>query len=174
MKYIKYLFLLLLPACKGPAASQSAFVAPLKSDSSQLTILGDYGDLSQDGRISLWNTLSQGKSAIDNRGGEMVKISAISKKRIMIGLYRSDSLIASKSFKYKIKGDFLAIRRPTILDWPVGPLIWTLNIRRFCLARTKEDQLLFVDYGSTIAFFLIMPVTGGEYSPLAKYDRVLK
>lgn len=174
MKYIKYLFLFLLPACKGPAASQSAFVAPIRSDSNQLTIAGSYDDLARDGKTSLWNTFSQDKPGMHNGRGETVKISTVSKKQITMGLYASDTLIATKSFKYKIKGDFIVISRRTKTDWPVGPLIWTLNTRRLLLARNKEDQLLFVDYGSTIAFFVIMPLTGAEYSPLATYDRVSK
>lgn len=174
MKYIQYLFLLLLPACKGPAASQTKFVTPLRSDSNQLGIVGNYGNLALDGSTSLWNTFSHDKPREDNGRGETVKINAVSKKRITIGLYHSDTLIASKSFKYTIKHDFVVIRRPTKMGWPVGPLIWTLNIRRFLLARNKEDQLLCVDYGSTVAFFLIMPLTGASYSPLATYDRVVK
>jgi hypothetical protein len=165
---------LLLPACKSLIPTQSEYLAPLRTDSNQLSITGHYRDLGRDYRTSLWNTLNETNPRTENGREETVRISAVRKKRITVGLYLQDSLITSKSFKYRIKGDFIAIHRPTKFDWPIGPLIWTLNTRSFCLARNKEDQLLFVEYGSTTAFLLIMPLTGAAHSPMTKFNSVTK
>lgn len=167
MKYTRYLLLLLLPACKAPDVIRSGSFATLKTDSNKLSIAGNYENLSRDQKTTLWKAFSP-KGLQDENAN--IRVSATSKKRITLTLFKGDSILASKSFRYKEKGNLILIRRPYKTEWPIGPLIWVLFNSKFWIGRNKRNQLFVCDESSRTAFLVIMPLTGAAYTPTYLFD----
>jgi hypothetical protein len=99
MKYLKFLLILLLPACLGPSNVSRSSLEKIWSDSNQLAITGTYKNTSPTNGFSLWGSLHLDAPEIPSWNETTVKITN-NENRLTASLCLHDSVLVTKKIRF--------------------------------------------------------------------------
>lgn len=177
MKYIRYLLLLLLPACNiSKTIVQTDPTRMLMSDSNKQVITGTFKNVSlphaSDKELTLWNSLTSKEKSKDLWQNGTVNIHLTPKHRVKATLYYDDKIVDTKSLRFKIEDNFIVLRRQLNFKWPLGPLLWIYINNKVRLAVNEQNQLCLINNKSKFGFLVLLPVASGDFGGNFFYDRI--
>lgn len=88
-------------------------------------------------------------------------LTTISSRKLQVDFLVKDSLLRSLKFNGRLKNGFFRSKKRTTATFPVGILIWGLRNERLYFGVTAQNDLLVINSNGAVAFFTVMPVSGG-------------